>query len=174
MTKLRQTLALLDKDLETLEADLLNPEIKDIDGILRVINSNTGDWLTLIDNTVRIVQWLGIEEKYVRNHVHYLENNARTMKERSTIIRQAVVASMLKRNELNPLKFPATGVSVSIRDLEDEITVEDESKIPDEFKKIVPAHFEVDLQKYKEHFKKTGELVDGFKVERNRKTLVVR
>lgn len=165
----RKSLALLDNEYEHLETDLLNPEF-DKDAILRVLNANTGDWLTAIDNTSRILKWLGTESGYIRKHARYLYDNAKAMEERDDMIRQAVIQSMIARGE-HKLKFGSTGISISIRELEDEITIEDETLVPAQFKVAV---WKVDMTKVKEHIKQTGEMVDGINIMRNRKTVVIR
>lgn len=173
MPSLRRSLALIDKECESLEADLLNPELQDEEGLLKAIENNAGDWLTKIDNISRMLDWWRTEREYLKAHIRYLRDNSKTMEERDAAIRQAVIKSMVKRNEKS-LKFPNTGMTIYWQDLDDEILVEDEKLVPEQFQKLIPPHYEVDLQKYKEHFAKTGELVKGFKVTTNRKSLVVR
>ncbi len=95
------------------------------------------------------------------------------MEERDNIIRQAVIDSMTKRNEKS-LKFPSSGVTIYWQDLEAEVTVEDEREIPEQFLKVVPAHFEVDMPKLKDYVRHTGEVIPGVRVITNRKSLTVR
>lgn len=169
----RKSLALIDDDHKHIEEALLNTEILDKEAVRRILESNTGDWLTITDYTTRVLKWLEVEEKYIRQHVQYLETNARVADKRAKMIRHALADSMFYRNERH-LKFAATGVSISVKELDDEITVEDDTLVPEQFIKTIPEHKEVDLAAYKEYYKRTGEIVAGFKIERNRRTVVIR
>ena len=167
----RKSLALIDKECETLETDLLNPEITDKEGVLKALEGNTADWLTKINNIGRLLDWWRREQAFVKSHIKYLKENLDVMEERDKWIRQATINSMVRKNE-KTLRFPE--VTVYWQDLDDEIIVEDEKLIPDEFQKLVPSHYEIDLSKLKEHIRKTGEIVSGTKITRNRKSLTVR
>jgi hypothetical protein len=170
---IRKSLALIDNEYSQLETDLLNPEITDKDAVLRIIDSNTGNWLTTLDNTTRVVKGLDIEEGFVRKHARYLYDNAKIMNGRSIIIRQGILESMLARGETT-LKFGNSGISLHVRDLDDEIIIEDESKVPDSLCKVIPARLEPDTARIKEHINKTGEIPNGVKIIRGRKTLVIK
>jgi hypothetical protein len=170
---MRRSLALLDAEMESLEVDLLNPQIVDKEGMLKAIEGNTGDWLTKIDNIARMLDWWRTEREYVKQHIKYLRENSKGMEDRDNLIRQAIIDSMVKRNE-KKLKFPSTGMTIYWQELDAEVVLEDEFKVPEQFLRVVPAHFEVDMIKVKEHIYLTGELVPGFKVVTNRKSLTVR
>jgi hypothetical protein len=70
------------------------------------------------------------------------------------------------------LTFP--DVTVYIQKNEPSIEIEDAKMIPSQFQKLVPAHFDIDIEGLLQHFKKTGEIPNGVRVIVNKTHLVVR
>jgi len=171
MPKLRQTLALLDAEGEALQNDLINPQITDKEMLRKAIEGNTADWLTKVNNIGRLLVWWKRDKDFIKNQRKMLKETLESMEERETWLRETTCESMIAKGETK-LTFP--DVTVYIQKNEPSIEIEDAKMIPSQFQKLVPAHFDIDVEGLLQHFKKTGEIPNGVRVIVNKTHLVVR
>ncbi len=150
-------LLLLQEEMTPEEYEKAMAEIK------RIFIEKNENIIKLIRNMETAAEGMKEEQERLYNSRKNLEEGIKKLKE--------MTQSILEQNNMTKLITPAGTMSIAKNPMSVEII--DESLVPEEYKKTKIV-VEVDKAKLKEHYKSTGEIIEGVRFIDDKKTLRIK
>ena len=124
-----------------------------------------------VDSIAKIVLETKASIEAVKSEEKRLTNRRQTMENRVEWLKLYLLTEM---TACNIYKVKRDIVTVSVLDNPPSIEVIELESIPEEYRRVIPEHWEPDKKAMLEHFKETGEIVSGVDIILNKKHVSIR
>lgn len=167
---MKVTLYQLTEDYRTLE-NMLESEFITKDDINSALANVKDNIENKVDNIAKLVlenkatvEAIKSEEKRLAARRQAIDNNIEWLKN----------YLLVEMTSIQLFKVKKDVVTVSIQDNPPSVEIGILDLIPDEYRRVIPEHWEPDKKAILEHFKQTGEIVPGVDLILNKKHVSIR
>lgn len=142
-----------------------------IDNLSELLSNVTDQFNEKAENVGKVILSLNAESQAIKNE------ESRLSKRRNQLERKVEWLKSYLLNEMTITKIDkieGQTLTLSLRNNPPSVKVDNEENIPIDFRKIIPETWQPDKTAILQHFKSTGEIINGVSIITDKKSLSIR